>query len=179
MNQELQKYETELERCHKLINLSVNNSNEAEKKVACRVEFEQIRHKETLDLYNEEYWQSISFSCLNCGTCTYVCPTCWCFDIQDETAHKKGRRFKNWDSCMFPNFTIYTSGHNPRGTKLHRVRQRFMHKLKYHQSKYDQGIMCVGCGRCIDAEAGGVDLREVLKKLSEESKNKGKAKVGK
>ena len=140
--------------------------SEAEKKVTCQVEFAQIKQKETLDLYNEEYWQSISFACLNCGTCTYVCPTCWCFDIQDETAHKKGRRFKNWDSCMFANFTIHTSGHNPRGSKLHRVRQRFMHKLKYHQSKYDQGIMCVGCGRCVTSCPVNIDIRDVCRQMN-------------
>jgi ferredoxin len=139
---------------------------EAEKKINSTVEFEKIDKKDTLELYNENYWDSISFPCLNCGTCTYVCPTCWCFDIQDETAHKKGRRMKNWDSCMFPNFTIHTTGHNPRGTKLMRVRQRFMHKLKYHQSKYEKGIMCVGCGRCITSCPVNIDIREVCKQMN-------------
>jgi len=139
---------------------------EAEKKIASTVKFDNIDKKETLDLYNENYWDSISFPCLNCGTCTYVCPTCWCFDIQDETAHKNGRRMKNWDSCMFPNFTIHTTGHNPRNTKLMRVRQRFMHKLKYHQSKYDMGIMCVGCGRCVTSCPVNIDIREVCKQMN-------------
>jgi len=139
----------------------------AEKKIVSRVEFEEIRKKETLDLYNEEYWESIAFPCINCGTCTYVCPTCWCFDIQDESGHKKGRRIKNWDSCMFPLFTIHTTGHNPRGTKMQRVRQRFMHKLKYHQSKYKQGIMCVGCGRCVTSCPVNIDIREVCKQMNE------------
>jgi hypothetical protein len=45
------------------------------------------------------------------------CPTCWCFDIQDETRGKSGVRMRNWDSCMYPLFTLHGSGHNPRGTK--------------------------------------------------------------
>ncbi len=139
---------------------------EAKKKIESTVEFANIDKKETLDLYNEKYWDSISFPCLNCGTCTYVCPTCWCFDIQDEMAHKNGRRMKNWDSCMFPNFTIHTTGHNPRNTKLMRVRQRFMHKLKYHQSKYNMGIMCVGCGRCVTSCPVNIDIREVCKQMN-------------
>lgn len=70
---------------------------------------------------------------------------------------------------MFPNFTIHTTGHNPRGTKLMRVRQRFMHKLKYHQSKYDKGIMCVGCGRCVTSCPVNIDIREVCRQMNSES----------
>ncbi len=134
---------------------------EAEKKIRSRVEFDAIAAKETLELYNAEYWEGIAFPCINCGTCTYVCPTCWCFDIQDETSGQRGRRLKNWDSCMFSLFTRHTTGHNPRGGKLHRVRQRFMHKLKYHQDTYQQGIMCVGCGRCVTSCPVNIDIRRI------------------
>ena len=68
---------------------------------------------------------------------------------------------RNWDSCMFPLFTIHGTGHNPRGTKLHRVRQRFMHKLKYYVDKYDVGIQCVGCGRCVRSCPVNIDIRRV------------------
>lgn len=62
---------------------------------------------------------------------------------------------------MFPLFTLHTTGHNPRGTKLQRVRQRFMHKLKYFVDKYDQGVMCVGCGRCVNQCPVNIDIRKV------------------
>ncbi len=142
---------------------------EAESKIDSQVKFDAIKEKKTLDLYNEEYWQQISFACLNCGTCTYVCPTCWCFDIQDETRSKSGKRFKNWDSCMYPLFTVHTTGHNPRDTKMQRVRQRFMHKLKYHQDTYNKGIMCVGCGRCVTSCPVNIDIREVCHLMNEGS----------
>ncbi len=62
---------------------------------------------------------------------------------------------------MFPIFTIHTTGHNPRGTKLQRVRQRFMHKLKYFVDKYNAGLMCVGCGRCIRECPVNIDIRKI------------------
>ncbi|MCF8051082.1 MAG: 4Fe-4S dicluster domain-containing protein [Desulfobacterales bacterium] len=134
----------------------------AEEKIVSTVSTEKLRSADTLALHgNEEMWEDISFSCINCGTCTFVCPTCWCFDIQDEVHGKQGRRMRNWDSCMFPIFTVHTTGHNPRGTKLQRVRQRFMHKLKYFVDKYDAGIMCVGCGRCVQQCPVNIDIRRV------------------
>jgi sulfhydrogenase subunit beta (sulfur reductase) len=133
----------------------------AEDKISAFVKTDNLREIETNDLYNAPFWEEVSFSCINCGTCTYVCPTCWCFDIQDENRGNSGCRLRNWDSCMYPLFTLHGSGHNPRNTKLHRVRQRFMHKLKYYVDKYDAGIQCVGCGRCIRLCPVNIDIRRV------------------
>jgi ferredoxin len=134
---------------------------EAEGKMSSFVSTGDLKKKKTTELYDAPFWEDVSFSCINCGTCTYLCPTCWCFDIQDENSGSSGCRMKNWDSCMFPLFTIHGTGHNPRGTKLHRVRQRFMHKLKYFVDKYDNGIQCVGCGRCIRSCPVNIDIRRV------------------
>ncbi len=133
----------------------------AEGKITAAVETDRLRALDTLALHGADFWEDISFSCINCGTCTFVCPTCWCFDIQDEVYGKKGVRMRNWDSCMFPIFTVHTTGHNPRDTKLQRLRQRFMHKLKYFVDKYDKGIMCVGCGRCVQQCPVNIDIRKV------------------
>ena len=73
---------------------------------------------------------------------------------------------KNWDSCMFPIFTVHTTGHNPRDTKTQRVRQRFMHKLKYFVDKYQTGIMCVGCGRCVRQCPVNIDIRRVCELMN-------------
>ncbi|MCP3925393.1 MAG: 4Fe-4S ferredoxin [Desulfobacterales bacterium] len=134
---------------------------DAEAKITSSVQTDKLKDFSTLDLYNADFWEDLSFACLNCGTCTFACPTCWCFDIQDEVKGKDGVRVRNWDSCMFPLFTMHTTGHNPRGTKEHRVRQRFMHKLKYFVDKYEKGIMCVGCGRCVNQCPVNIDIRKV------------------
>ena len=134
---------------------------EAEAKITTFVNTEKLTEIDTNELYNAPFWEDVSFSCINCGTCTFICPTCWCFDIQDENRGKSGMRMRNWDSCMYPLFTIHGTGHNPRGTKLHRVRQRFMHKLKYYVDKYEAGIQCVGCGRCVRYCPVNIDIRRV------------------
>ncbi len=138
----------------------------AEEKVVSTVATDKLREKTILSLYDAPFWQEAAFSCINCGTCTYSCPTCWCFDIQDETSGKKGIRMRNWDSCMFPLFTFHASGHNPRTQKFERMRQRFMHKLKYYVDKYDSGIQCVGCGRCIRMCPVNIDIRKICDQMN-------------
>jgi len=134
---------------------------DAESKIKSKIFTDQLKNKNTTELFEADFWEDTAFACINCGTCTFVCPTCWCFDIQDETSGLSGVRMRNWDSCMFPLFTLHGSGHNPRNTKTQRVRQRFMHKLKYYVDKYDNGIQCVGCGRCINMCPVNIDIRRV------------------
>ena len=133
----------------------------AEAKITTLISTDKLKDKNTTELFEAPFWEDVTFACINCGTCTYVCPTCWCFDIQDETFGLSGIRMRNWDSCMYPLFTLHGSGHNPRDTKMQRVRQRFMHKLKYYVDKYEDGIQCVGCGRCIRHCPVNIDIRKV------------------
>ncbi len=140
---------------------------EAEGLIKSRVPTENLKSKSAMEIYESPFWEDVSFSCINCGTCTFLCPTCWCFDVQDETCGACGVRMRNWDSCMFPLFTLHGSGHNPRGQKLQRVRQRFMHKLKYYLDKYDVGIQCVGCGRCVRYCPVNIDIRKVCELMNQ------------
>ena len=117
------------------------------------------------EMYEADLWQKYSDRCISCGTCTFLCPTCSCFDIQDESLGSRGRRIRIWDSCMTPLFTAHTSGHNPRGSKLSRVRQRFMHKLKYYPDDHGP-LYCVGCGRCVRDCPTNIDIREIIAELS-------------
>ena len=139
----------------------------SEEKIISHVPTDKLKKKNLGDLFNAPFWDDIAFACINCGTCTFLCPTCWCFDIQDEVAQEQGDRIRNWDSCMFPLFTLHASGHNPRSEKVQRVRQRFMHKLKYYVDKYDNGVACVGCGRCVKHCPVNIDIREVFKLMNE------------
>lgn len=117
-------------------------------------------------LYDSPYWEEIANRCLGCGICTYLCPTCHCFDLHDETTGEKGRRMRTWDSCMFSNFTLMTSGENPRSTQKERVRQRFFHKLRYFQERYDESL-CVGCGRCISKCPVNIDIVQIIQDVKE------------
>ncbi|MCD6561295.1 MAG: 4Fe-4S dicluster domain-containing protein [Deltaproteobacteria bacterium] len=138
----------------------------ASDKIVSEVHTDKLREKVVKDLFNAPFWEDVAFSCINCGTCTFLCPTCWCFDIQDEVLGKEGDRIRNWDSCMFPLFTLHGSGHNPRDKKFQRVRQRFMHKLKYYDDKYHNGIQCSGCGRCVRYCPANIDIRQVAELMN-------------
>lgn len=139
----------------------------AREKIKTNLPTDKLKDKVLNELFDAPFWEEIGFSCLNCGTCTYLCPTCWCFDIQDEVYGKEGDRMRNWDSCMYPLFTHHGSGHNPRDQKYKRVRQRFMHKLKYYVDKYQKGVQCSGCGRCVRYCPVNIDIRQVAKLMNE------------
>lgn len=135
---------------------------EAEDRIAPAPDLSAALSTDTLDLYEQEHWEPLAFSCINCGACTFACPTCWCFDIQDEVRRNEGVRLRLWDTCMTGLYSAHASGHNPRQEGFKRFRNRFMHKLKYFPDKYGQGIMCVGCGRCIESCPAGIDIRNIM-----------------
>jgi sulfhydrogenase subunit beta (sulfur reductase) len=139
---------------------------QAEESMGDGVETDKIADKEVLELFNDPMWDQVWQSCINCGTCTFVCPTCHCFDIQDEVQGDEGRRVRNWDYCMSYLFTLHGMGHNPRPGKKERVRQRFMHKYKYIPMKRDGMIGCTGCGRCVLLCPVNIDIREVANQMN-------------
>jgi ferredoxin len=117
--------------------------------------------------FEDPAWDKLYKSCLSCGVCTYVCPTCYCFDVEDYGHDAEGERFRCWDSCMFGHFTQMAGGHNPRAGRKERVRQRFMHKLQYYPEVY-QEIACVGCGRCLRSCPVNLDIVQAIKALGGE-----------
>ena len=132
-------------------------------KVTRKVDTESITEKLLSCFNNQEYWEQISAKCLSCGICAFVCPTCYCFDINDEMVKKQGARFRNWDSCSF---SIYTKMpmENPRSEKWRRVRQRVCHKFEFYPMNFGI-IACTGCGRCIRACPVNWDIAQTLDKL--------------
>jgi formate hydrogenlyase subunit 6/NADH:ubiquinone oxidoreductase subunit I len=133
--------------------------------IPVRFNHEEIRKK--LDKFFEsKEWVDQSMRCLGCGACAYVCPTCACFDIQDESHGKKGSRLRCWDSCGFSHFTLHTSGHNPRDVQSARWRQRIMHKFSYMPERLSV-YGCTGCGRCSRACPVDMNILENLISIQE------------
>lgn len=116
------------------------------------------------ELFNSPKWAELSESCIGCGTCTFVCPTCQCYDIRDFDTGNGIRRFRCWDSCMYSDFTKMAHG-NPRISQLERFRQRFMHKLVYFPANNDGEFGCVGCGRCLSKCPVSMNIVKVMKTL--------------
>ena len=114
--------------------------------------------------FNSEKWAELSESCLGCGTCTFVCPTCQCYDIKDFNTGNAIKRFRCWDSCMYSDFTKMAHG-NPRTSQLERFRQRFMHKLVYFPANNNGEFGCVGCGRCLSKCPISMNIVKVMKAL--------------
>jgi ferredoxin len=118
------------------------------------------------DNYDSEKWPKMAARCLSCGACTFVCPTCHCFDIVDEGKLGAGERKKNWDACQFDHFTLHASGHNPRERQPLRWRNRFTCKFKIFWDRWNLPG-CVGCGRCIRVCPVGQDITEVMAEVAE------------
>jgi sulfhydrogenase subunit beta (sulfur reductase) len=116
--------------------------------------------------FDSEEWVEQSLKCLGCGACAYVCPTCACFDIQDDSHGKLGTRVRCWDSCGFSLFTLHTSGHNPRNVQSARWRQRIMHKFSYMPERLSV-YGCTGCGRCSRACPADMNILEHLISIKE------------
>ena len=109
-----------------------------------------------------DFWIAMSDRCIACGACTYMCPTCSCFNITDEEAGLSGTRLRTWDSCMAAYFAREASGHNPRPSKAQRWRNRAGHKFAYHPALFVGTPACTGCGRCIMGCPSSVDIRAIL-----------------
>lgn len=129
--------------------------------------------KELAEKQNDPMWEQIHKKCIRCGVCSFLCPTCHCFDIIDENDGQQGARVRIWDSCMSCGFTKEASGHNPLSGGKEKMRQRVMHKFSYFPENHNE-FACVGCGRCIKNCPVRNDITQTIKKLRESKANDSK-----
>ncbi|MBE0536040.1 MAG: 4Fe-4S dicluster domain-containing protein [Phycisphaerae bacterium] len=103
--------------------------------------------------YNHPVWDEKARTCFACGSCNTTCPTCYCFDVQDDVSWDRtaGKRYRAWDGCLLENFATVAGNHNFRKARADRFRHRLYRKGKYVPAKIGGRIACVGCGRCITA----------------------------
>lgn len=118
------------------------------------------------ELYDHPVWQELGERCLGCGACTLLCPTCYCFNVQDklDLDLESGERLRTWDSCQFDQFTRVSGGDDFRSNQADRQRHRFFRKYKYLWDKHKR-TACVGCGRCSRECLAGIRPVEVLNGL--------------
>ena len=110
--------------------------------------------------FDHPVWEEITPTCIRCTGCTAVCPTCTCFQFNEERLDaQSGRRVRVKDSCQTAGFTRNAGWHKPR-SKAAAVRHRIMDKLVYIQDRFGKKG-CVGCGRCIDVCPAGIDIRKI------------------
>ncbi len=123
----------------------------------------------TDERFDSPVWETLYRGCLACGTCTFVCPTCQCYDIKDYDTGHGVERYRCWDSCMYSDFTMMAHGNN-RTSQMQRFRQRFMHKLVYFPTNNDGMFSCVGCGRCVDKCPASLNIVKVIRAFEKAEK---------
>ena len=132
-------------------------------KVTRQLDTKDIGEKLLANFDDKDYWEKVAAKCISCGVCTFLCPTCYCFDINDELIRNQGGRLRSWDSCAFPLYTKMPM-ENPRLEKWRRVRQKVCHKYGFYPMNFDI-IACTGCGRCIRLCPVNWDITQALASL--------------
>jgi len=135
----------------------------ASSKVTRQLDTKDIDKKLLSSFEDQDSWEEIAAKCLSCGVCTLLCPTCYCFDINDELIKDRGARFRSWDSCSFPVYTKM-SVENPRIEKWRRVRNKVCHKYEFYPMNFGV-IACTGCGRCIRQCPVNWDITQTLERV--------------
>jgi sulfhydrogenase subunit beta (sulfur reductase) len=144
---------------------------EAQQKIPLVPQLMEAMDKLANNGVSDELWELFGKKCIVCGGCTFVCPTCTCFNVIDrKVGNSSGERLRTWDACLYAGFTKEASGHNPRSSQGLRLKRRHEHKLLYYQDRDTHGgvCTCVGCGRCSDYCPVHIGTIEIVKAIVED-----------
>jgi len=116
--------------------------------------------------YHSKVWDEMGERCLSCGSCSMVCPTCYCFDVNDEVelGSRKGQRIRSWDSCLLRTHAMVAGGENFRHERSSRVKFRFYHKQRGFVAEYGRPS-CIGCGRCVEVCPVEINIISVIESI--------------
>lgn len=119
-------------------------------------------------------WKELARKCFGCGICSYACPLCFCFDMEDKSEFGTGKtsRCRNWSSCMLKSFAETNAG-NFREEAADRIYNWYFHKFVRMPAEY--GFPgCTGCNRCLVYCPAKINYREVLERVTKDYKKRGK-----
>ncbi|MHB8845608.1 MAG: 4Fe-4S dicluster domain-containing protein [Nitrospirota bacterium] len=113
--------------------------------------------------FQSPVWKQWGDKCLGCGTCANVCPTCYCYGVEETVSPTlmTARKTKTLYSCNVVDFAEVAGGHNFRPERSSRLKYRYYHKHRGFVEAYEESL-CVGCGRCGEACLAGITVPEVI-----------------
>ncbi len=135
-------------------------------------------HVDTTDLtkildmeFQSDVWIQWGEKCLGCGSCSNVCPTCYCYGVEEtvDIDLKKARKIKTLYSCNIVDFAEVAGGHNFRPERHTRLKYRYYHKHRGFMEAFEESL-CVGCGRCGETCLAGIAVPEVIASVRGERK---------
>lgn len=119
---------------------------------------DEIESRKGIEKENPEIWKKHASTCVSCGACSMICPTCHCFLLIDR---KDFEKIKNWDVCQLPAFSRVAAGEDPLEKLYERLKYRYLCKFAYKPDMFN-ALACTGCGRCIDTCIGKINKNEVI-----------------
>jgi ferredoxin len=122
---------------------------------------------ELMDLeFESEVWEKWGKKCLSCGSCAMVCPTCYCYGIEEEVdpTFSCATKCRTLYSCNLLDFAAVAGGHNFRPETHVRLKYRYYHQFKGFMEAFNQSL-CVGCNRCGVACLAGIHPKAVIDDL--------------
>ncbi|MAG07880.1 hypothetical protein CMO89_00230 [Candidatus Woesearchaeota archaeon] len=128
---------------------------------------DRLKKKDISHLYNHPDWKKDVKLCLSCAACNVLCPSCYCFDINDKVNIKdlsKGERFRTWAACQLRCFTKVAGEHVFRDKREERFKHRIYHQLQYFKEKHGVDL-CTGCGRCIRGCPTRIDFVKTINEM--------------